>query len=136
MNSYQNQIYEVTVEGGEDIREVITNYILENKWEQVYITGAVGSVIDMIFTTPVRNELPLKTESVPVEGAAEVVGFMGEVMKREMMDTALEAIYPDKNNPLFVHIHTSCAYKGGIVRGGGLAGGKAFRSVRVFMTPI
>lgn len=57
-------------------------------------------------------------------------------MKRERMDPAFEKIYPDKKSPLFVHIHVSCAYKGGVVRGGGLAGGKAFRSLRVFMLPL
>lgn len=50
----------------------------------------------MAFTTPVEDKLPLKTASVAVEGAAEVISFTGEVMKRERMDPALEAVYPTR----------------------------------------
>lgn len=131
-----NRVHEVTVNAGEDIKQTITAYILEQGFENVYISGAVGSVINMCYTTPILDELPLKTASQAVEGAAEVVSFTGEVMKRENMDSALEAIYPDKDCPLFVHIHISCAYRGGNVKGGGLAAGKAFRSLRVFLLPL
>lgn len=130
------QIYEVTVKAGEDIKTVVTDYVLEQNWENVYITGAVGSVIDMAYTTPVRDCLPLVTASQPAEGAAEVVSLTGEVMKREKMDPALQSVYKDKDCPLFVHIHISCAHRDGSVRGGGLASGKAFRSLRIFMTPL
>lgn len=131
-----SRVHEVTVKSGENIKDVIVRYVLEQGWEQAYISGAVGSVIDMSYTTPIENHLPLKTVSRPVEGAAEVISFVGEVMKREKMDPALERIYPDKECPLFVHIHVGCAYYGGAVNGGGLAQGKAFRSLRVFMTPL
>lgn len=126
----------MTVKAGEDIREGVTEFVLSHNWEDVYITGAIGSVTGMRYTTPIRDVLPLKTASVPVEGAAEVLSFTGEIMKRERMDPALEQVYPDRTCPLFVHIHVSCAYKGGQVKGGGLAGGKAFRSLRIFMIPL
>lgn len=127
------KIYDFTAGGGEDIREAITRYILSRKWRAAYITGAVGSVTGMSFTTPVSNVLPLKTQVFSVDGAAEVVSFTGEVMLREQMDPALKTVYPETDNPLFVHIHTSCAYESGKVCGGGLAAGKAFRSLRVFL---
>ena len=130
------QIYEVTVKAGEDIKAVVTDYVLGQGWESVYITGAVGSVIGMSYTTPVRDQLPLVTASQPAEGAAEVLSLTGEVMKREKMDPALQSVYKDTECPLFVHIHISCAHRHGSVRGGGLAAGKAFRSLRIFMTPL
>lgn len=146
-------IHEVTVEAGQDIKEVITAYVLKQGWSSVYISGAIGSVIDMAYTTPVRDKLPLKTASRSRAGAAEVLSFTGEVMTRDRMDPALESVYPDKECPLFVHIHVSCAYKSdgaqcgerpapcsgewsGNVYGGGLAAGRAFRSLRVFMIPL
>ena len=129
------QIYEVTVKAGEDIKAVVTDYVLGQGWESVYITGAVGSVIGMSYTTPVRDQLPLVTASQPAEGAAEVLSLTGEVMKREKMDPALQSVYKDTECPLFVHIHISCAHRDGSVRGVGLAAGNAFRSLRIFMTP-
>ena len=130
------QIYEVTVKAGEDIKAVVTDYVLGQGWESVYITGAVGSVIGMSYTTPVRDQLPLVTASQPAEGAAEVLSLTGEVMKREKMDPALQSVYKDTECPLFVHIHISCEHRDGSVRGGGLAAGNAFRSLRIFMTPL
>lgn len=130
------EIHEVTVEAGRSIKETLSAYILEQGWESVYLCGAIGSVIDCAFTAPIENELPLRTISTPCRNAAELLSLTGEVMKRERMDPALSAIYPDKSSPLFVHIHASVATAGGHVMGGGLVNGKAFRSVRVFLIPL
>jgi len=130
------ELYEVTVKSGEDIRRVLADYILEKGWESVYVIGGIGSVIDMRFTAPVENTLPLRTAATPCGGAAELVALTGEVMKRERMDPALAAVYTDTESPLFVHLHACCATAGGHMMGGGLKEGRAFRAVRIFMTPL
>ena len=149
----QTYLKEVTVSAGEDIKKVVTDFILvngwkqvyvtgavgsviDNGWKQVYVTGAVGSVIDMVFTTPIQNHLPLKVVSLPVSGAGEMLSMVGEIMPREIMDPDLKDIYPDKDSPLFVHLHACIATTGGHVSGGGLKAGKAFRSLRVFILPL
>lgn len=131
-----NRLYDIVIPAGVDIRSAITEFVLEKEWEEAAIIGAVGSVQAMKFTTPVENELPLRTSSTPCFGAAEILSFSGEIMKREDMDPALEHIYPDKSSPLFVHIHASCATAGGHVCGGGLKSGVAFRELRVFLIPL
>lgn len=131
-----NGIYDIIIPAGREIRDTIIDYVLEHGWEEAAILGAVGSVQDMAFTTPVENELPLRTGSTPCHGAAEILSFTGEIMKREKMDPGLESIYPDKSSPLFVHVHASCAIAGGHVCGGGLRSGKAFRELRVFLVPL
>lgn len=130
------KLYDITIPAGDDIRKAIETYVLDMGWEEAAVLGAVGSVQDMVFTTPVENQLPLKTAPTPCYGAAEILSFSGEIMKREKMDPALAAVYPDKTSPLFVHIHASCATAGGHVCGGGLCKGKAFRALRVFMVPL
>jgi predicted DNA-binding protein with PD1-like motif len=130
------KLYDVIIPGGEDIREAITEFVLKKNWEEVSVIGAVGSVQDISFTSPIENRLPLRTGVTPCFGAAEILSFSGEIMRRENMDPELESVYPDKNSPLFVHIHASCAIAGGHVYGGGLKCGKAFRSLRVFMVPL
>lgn len=129
-------IYEVMVKQGEDIKKTITNYILKNGWKNVYVTGAIGSVIDVVLTTPCRNYLPLRCGRIKVEAAAEMIQLCGEVMPIECMDPELEEIYPDKDCPLFVHLHAAVAVSGGTVSGGGLVGGRAFRALRIFMIPL
>jgi len=130
------QLYDIMIKGGENIRDKITEYVMQAGWEEAVILGAVGSVEKLEFTAPVENELPLRTGTTPCHGAAEILSFTGEIMKREKMDPALEAVYPDKSSPLFVHIHASCAIVGGHVCGGGLRGGRAFRALRVFIVPV
>ena len=136
MKMEQFYMEEVIIPQGQDIKKGLTNYILANGWKQVYVSGAVGSVIDMAFTAPIQNHLPLKVSSTPVSGAGEMLSMTGEIMPREMMDPDLKDVYPDKDSPLFVHIHASFATAGGHVFGGGLKSGKAFRSLRIFMVPL
>ena len=128
-------LYEVTVKRDEDIRQVITDFILDKGWDEALILGAVGSVIDTAYNAPIDNSVPMNLVVTECPGAAEIVSFTGEVMKREYMDPNLAKVYPDKTSPLFVHIHASCAKAGGAVVGGGLVRGRAFRSLRVFLTP-
>ncbi|MCH3914274.1 MAG: DNA-binding protein [Acidaminococcaceae bacterium] len=136
MKMEQFYMEEVIIPQGQDIKKGLTNYILANGWKQVYVSGAVGSVIDMAFTAPIQNHLPLKVSSTPVSGAGEMLSMTGEIMPREMMDPDLKDVYTDKDSPLFVHIHASFATSGGHVFGGGLKSGKAFRSLRIFMVPL
>lgn len=132
----EHKIYELNIGSGEDIKESVAAFVLEHGWENVYLMGGIGSVTDVAVTNPIRNELPLTTASIPVHGAAELLSLTGEVMARNRMDPALEAVYPDKTAPLFVHIHVSVGASGGHVSGGGLFKGRAFRSVRIFMIPL
>lgn len=127
---------EIIVDSGEDILETIDHYITNHGWKNVVVVNAIGSVKDMIFATPIRNELPLKVGSTPCLGAAEILSFTGEIMLKELMDEDLKKVYPKTNSPLFIHIHASCARAGGQIMGGGLRGGKAFRKLRVFIRPL
>lgn len=129
-------LYEVTVNRGEDVRQVISDFILEKNWDEAFIVGAVGSIIDSAYNAPVDNSIPMNLVTHECAGAAELLSFTGEVMKRERMDENLAKVYKDTTSPLFVHIHASCATGEGKVYGGGLVRGKAFRSIRVFVKPL
>lgn len=127
---------EVFVDQGQDIRKAIEAFVIEKGWKEVIVVNAIGSVKDLILAAPISNELPLKVGRTPCYGAAEILSFTGEVMVKEKMDPQLRQVYPDTDSPLFIHIHASCARAGGLVMGGGLWGGTAFRSLRVFLRPI
>lgn len=127
---------EVFVDQGQDIRKTIEAFVIEKGWKEVIVVNAIGSVKDLILAAPISNELPLKVGRTPCYGAAEILSFTGEVMVKEKMDPQLRQVYPDTDSPLFIHIHASCARAGGLVMGGGLWGGTAFRSLRVFLRPI
>ena len=113
------EIFEVTVRSGEDICKTISDFVTAHGWQNVMIPAAIGSVIGMEFTAPIRDELPLRCAVTPYHAAAELLSFTGEIMKRECADPALLEVYPDKVSPLIVHIHASCATAGGHVAGGG-----------------
>ena len=127
---------ELTIPRGQDILPALERYVLDRGWDDVVVVHAIGSVKDLLFACPVEDELPLRVAVTPCHGAAEILSFTGEIMTKEKMDPELEAVYPDRESPLFVHIHASCARAGVQVMGGGLRGGKAFRSLRVFLRPV
>lgn len=127
---------EVFIDQGQDIRKTIEAFVIEKGWKEVIVVNAIGSVKDLILAAPISNELPLKVGRTPCYGAAEILSFTGEVMVKEKMDPQLRQVYPDTDSPLFIHIHASCAHAGGLVMGGGLWGGTAFRSLRVFLRPV
>ena len=127
---------EIIVEKNEDILSTIDRYVTEKGWDNAVIVNAIGSVKDLILTTPIQNELPLKVSSIPCFGAAEILSFTGEIMRKELMDEDLKAVYPKTDSPLFIHIHASCARAGGQVMGGGLRGGRAFRKLRIFIRGV
>ena len=129
-------LYELMIKRGQDIRSCISDFIIEHGWDDVYIIGAVGSVIDTAYNAPIDDGIPMNLVTHECPGAAEVLSFCGEVMKREKMDPNILGVYKDKSSPLFVHIHASCANGKGEIYGGGLVKGKAFRALRVFMTPL
>ena len=79
------ELYEVTVNSGEDILRTISDFVTAHGWQNVMIPAAIGSVIGMEFTTPIRNELPLRTSVTPFHNAAELLSFTGEIMTREKL---------------------------------------------------
>lgn len=127
---------EVFIDQGQDIRKTIEAFVIEKGWKEVIVVNAIGSVKDLILAAPISNELPLKVGRTPCYGAAEILSFTGEVMVKEKMDPQLRQVYPDTDSPLFIHIHASCARASGLVMGGGLWSGTAFRSLRVFLRPV
>jgi predicted DNA-binding protein with PD1-like motif len=129
-----NGLLEIHIESGADIKEGILAFLAEHKITNAIVLGAVGSAKDVVIAAPVENELPLRTTEVKYPIACEVVGFTGEIMEWEKADPRIKEIYPDKDDPLFVHIHIGAAISGGQMFGGGFRGGKAFRSMRIFLT--
>lgn len=127
---------ELLIGAGQELIPAIENFVLKKGWNEVIVVHAIGSVADMQFAAPVYNTLPLRVQVTPCWGAGEILSFTGEIMQKERMDPELKDVYPDTESPLFIHIHGSCARAGGQVMGGGIRGGRALRSLRVFFRII
>lgn len=69
------EIFEVTVRSGEDICKTISDFVTAHGWQNVMIPAAIGSVIGMEFTAPIRDELPLRCAVTPYHAAAELLSF-------------------------------------------------------------
>ena len=128
-----NDLLQLIVPAGANIKKTLMDYLVTNNLSNVYIIGAIGSAKNVCIASPVEPDLPLRTVEVPFRVACEVVGFTGEVMMWEDVDPLLKAMYPDKDDPLFLHIHVAAVLAGGHMFGGGFRGGEAFRSLRIFM---
>jgi hypothetical protein len=127
---------ELTIPRGQDILPALEQYVLSRGWNDVGSRPCHRFCQRSAVCMPCGRRLPLRVAVTPCHGAAEILSFTGEIMTKDKMDPELEAVYPNRESPLFVHIHASCARAGGQVMGGGLRGGKAFRSLRVFLRPV
>ncbi len=124
---------EMTVERGEDIKQSIVDYLAANKIKTALFLNAIGSAKDLVIANPEQHELPLTPSQTTFREACEVVSLSGEAMPWEECDPMLAKVFPDRDLPLFLHLHVSAAIAGGHTFSGGLWGGTAFRSLRVFM---
>ncbi|WP_312641279.1 DNA-binding protein [Hydrogenoanaerobacterium sp.] len=131
-----DKVYKIIIDKDEHIKTKIQEYVLSKGWESAYISGAIGSVKELVLTAPENNELPPKVGKVICRGPGEVLAFTGEIMPMNKIDSSLKAVYHDTSSPLFIHIHASVAVAGGHVYGGGFHEGCAFRSLKVYIQPI
>lgn len=124
--------WELEIGQGEDIKNKVAEFIQDRGWERACICGAIGSVRDVVLTTPVGMDLPPQVMKTPCDGPGEVLAFTGEVMKADLMDPMLRQVY-SFDGPLFIHIHISLACAGAHVYGGGLDKGRAFRGLKIYI---
>jgi predicted DNA-binding protein with PD1-like motif len=129
-------MYELVIAKGQNITETVQAFVLRHGWEDAILLGGVGSVTDVELANPATSALPPRMEKVFIQGPCEVLSLTGEVIIKEKMDEILKKVYANNPNPLFVHIHLSCSDKEGIVHGGALRSGRAFRSIRMFFEPV
>ncbi len=129
------QVHELIIGKDQEIKSAIEAFVLEKGWQNVYISGAIGSVYGVEFTAPVDSSYPPRVERTFCQGPAEMLAFTGEVMAMDRMDPALKGIYKG-DGPLFIHIHGSVAVAGAHVYGGGFQNGRAFRSLKVYLQEI
>ena len=129
------QVCELIVGKDQDIKGAIEAFVLEKGWQNVYISGASGSVYGVEFTAPADGSYPPKVERTLCQGPGEMLAFTGEVMTIDRMDPALKGVYQGEG-PLFIHIHASVATAGAHVYGGGFQTGKAFRSLKVYLQEV
>ena len=129
------QLHELVIAKDQDIKAAIEAFVLEKGWQNVYISGAIGSVYGLEFPPPADSSYPPQVERTLCQGPGEMLSFTGEVMTMERMDPALRGVYKG-DGPLFVHLHASVATAGAHVYGGGFHGGKAFRSLKVYLQEV
>jgi len=126
-------IYEWIIERDEDIRMCLDQYMLESGLQHVYISGAVGSIKDVLLAAPASFDIPPQLVLTNCKGPAEITGFSGDIYLRQL--APLDELFLDdqKTSPLFAHIHMSCAIAGGNTFGGGFRSGKAFRRIKLYV---
>lgn len=131
-----SKVYQIMVNKDEDIKEVITKYVLEKGWDNAYISGAIGSTHNAKLKTPNSLAYPPQTSTTDCYMPCEVLAFTGEIMAKNKMPEDLKEVYVDDGCPLFVHIHASLSATGAHVYGGGFHGGQAFRGLKVYIQPM
>jgi predicted DNA-binding protein with PD1-like motif len=125
-------VYQIEVGKDEEIREKILGFILQKRWNGALVIGAIGSVKEVRYFTPTGTDFPPRLESTTIAAPAEILSFIGEVMRAEQIPSSLREAYKIDGD-YFLHIHASMAVAGGHVYGGGFQYGYALRGVNVFI---
>jgi predicted DNA-binding protein with PD1-like motif len=126
-------LHVLSLKKGQDIMESIHQFLLDKKWKGGAIIAGVGSIYDVSVANPGSFDFPPLNCPLSVKGPCEVVGFMGDITRKDNPDF----VAPDhaKNSPsdYVVHIHISFSHGAGIVNGGGFREGKVFYILNIYM---
>jgi predicted DNA-binding protein with PD1-like motif len=125
-------VYQLKIAKNEEIKEKILDFLLRKRWDGALIIGAIGSVKEVRYFTPSGMDSPPRLESTTIVAPAEILSFIGEVMRAEEVPSSLRETYAIDGD-YFLHVHASTAVAGGHVYGGGFQYGYALRGVNVFI---
>lgn len=126
-------LYEWIIERDEDIRACLDKYMVESGLQHAYISGAIGSIKDVLLAAPASLDIPPRLVLTNCNGPAEITSFSGDVYLRHLAPPDELFLDDQAASPLFAHIHMSCAIAGGSTCGGGLRAGKAFRRIKLYV---
>lgn len=117
---------------GVDIKEALRAYLEAEGVVRGVILNGIGSVQDLDLAAPKSDAWPVVLDHTQVKGPGEVLHISGEILPGAEMPQALKAVYKEAGAH-FIHIHLSVGLPKAEVRGGGLHGGKSFRSLTLFL---
>lgn len=130
-----NGIYELVLTENQDIKEGILTFIKAHNLRNVYVSGAIGSVKDCVFTAPLADSTAdkLVVSETMLAQPAELVAFVGEIYLTDGVTDFVPASAKQSDSEYFVHLHGQAAIAGGACYGGGFKSGKVFKRVKVYL---
>lgn len=105
----------------DSVKENIEAFVQSNGWKRAIVTGALGSVVDVVVGNAKTMTIPPEVTYTQIAGPFEILAFCGEVTKQE-------------DGSWFIHIHMAGSKTDATVFGGGMQKATVFKGLQVFLT--
>jgi len=115
---------------------VLFEYLKDKVWPAALILSGIGSVRSVTLGNPLDLGTPPKMMMKTIDEPAEVISFMGEVIRKENAPADMPAYVFDSPCDYVVHIHASVSHGAGIVDGGGFRGGVVMRALNIYIQEL
>lgn len=106
----------------DDFIAKIREFVAEKGWQEAYVQGTIGSVIDVVLTNAAGNTLPPPVQATEVDGPFEMLSCTGEIIRQEQ--------------GYYTHIHISGSKTDATALGGGLRQANVFRQMKIYIQKI
>ncbi|MDY3692430.1 MAG: PPC domain-containing DNA-binding protein [Dysosmobacter sp.] len=130
------KLHVIELQKDQDVVAGIHAYLMDKNWKAGVIVAAVGSIYNVTLNNPITHEFPPKLLMTDVNEMCEVVSFMGEITRKEDAPEGLPCQIADTPSDYIVHIHMSCSYGAGNVRGGGFRKATVMRALNIYVLEL
>lgn len=130
------KIHVIELKKDEEVVNGIHHYLMDKQWKRALIFEAVGSIYNVTINNPITHDNPPELQMTTLDELCEVVSFMGEITRKEDMPAGLPCQIANTPSDYIVHIHMSCSYRDGTVKGGGLRKATVLRALNVYVLEL
>lgn len=130
------EIHVLHIGSGQDVSSAIYDYLKDKNWNSAIIMNGIGSVIETIIGNPITHSSPPKMAIKTIKEPAEVLGFIGEIIRKENAPPNLPEHTKNTLCDYIVHSHITISHGNGNVSGGGYRGATVMRALNLYIQEI
>lgn len=130
------EIVTLSLTRGQDIMTALYGFLQDKRWSRALILSGIGSVSSITLGNPLDHGSPPKMAVTTFNEPAEVLGFAGEIFRKDLAPADMPAHARDTPCNYVVHIHATISYGGGTVTGGGFRNGTVMRALNIYIQAL
>jgi predicted DNA-binding protein with PD1-like motif len=130
------EIQVLSLTRGQDIMSVLYEFLKDKHWPGALIVSGIGSVSSITIGNPLDHGNPPKMSVITIDEPAEVLGFAGEIMRKDLAPADMPAHARNTPCDYVIHIHATISHKGGDVIGGGFRNGTVMRALNIYIQSL
>lgn len=132
-----SKIHMLELTKGQDVTTALYDFLEDKKWAGAIIVSGIGSVGSVTIGNPLTHDQPPEIILKKIDEPAEVLGFTGEIFKKNSkLENSLPAYTRENPSDYAIHIHIAISHGNGIVTGGGFRKATVLRALNIYIQEI